>query len=547
MIISLDRLLLLLSTGSTPLVRQTAAKQLGLIAGIRIARGSHLQSSLKQAQTSLGSINASDAYKGLEGEWHEIVYLLVKVLPYLKSRSWETRLAAASAVECIIRAVGIWEPPPDHLQGTLNPFAMASTSRSRLAEFDIVNILRESAPLLACSGNEYVKAEPNGSNGQLGENEVVERLGLAVPGAEEDQFDFDAEKNFQHDEEQHSLTALARSKIDLKGKSKASSSPSPAPALVVDSANDLEKLSAREKNALKRKRKAAGPSVVNGAHYSPTPFTHSKKVRVVDIDRATSTAFENSSSRSASPAIMAVPMKKEEIDEDNPALEMLAGRYSGSDELHGSKVEQIAEDHEHGESSGTAKWIALPDQWPFHRLVVSLQSDLLESSWEVRHGAALGLRELLKLQGHAGGMTAGASSSANLAAHEEWCEVLADSLLRVLALDRFGDFVGDQVMAPVRETASQTLAALSLHVSDSSAYAVQDILLKMIAQENFKELLQEGGKTRNYWEVRHAGLLGLKYFVAVHRDLFDQPVSSPGQAEKRRSKLKGILDVALVG
>jgi len=41
--------------------------------------------------------------------------------------------------------------------------------------------------------------------------------------------------------------------------------------------------------------------------------------------------------------------------------------------------------------------------------------------------------------------------------HQLWLEDSALRLLCVLALDRFGDFVSDEVVAPVRETCAQTL------------------------------------------------------------------------------------------
>lgn len=41
--------------------------------------------------------------------------------------------------------------------------------------------------------------------------------------------------------------------------------------------------------------------------------------------------------------------------------------------------------------------------------------------------------------------------------HQAWLEDLAVRLVCVLALDRFGDFVSDQVVAPVRETCAQAL------------------------------------------------------------------------------------------
>lgn len=46
--------------------------------------------------------------------------------------------------------------------------------------------------------------------------------------------------------------------------------------------------------------------------------------------------------------------------------------------------------------------------------------------------------------------------------HQAWLEDLAVRLVCVLALDRFGDFVSDQVVAPVRETCAQTLGVYSI-------------------------------------------------------------------------------------
>lgn len=41
--------------------------------------------------------------------------------------------------------------------------------------------------------------------------------------------------------------------------------------------------------------------------------------------------------------------------------------------------------------------------------------------------------------------------------HQTWLEDVGLRLLCVLALDHFGDFLGDQVIAPVRETCAQAL------------------------------------------------------------------------------------------
>lgn len=117
--------------------------------------------------------------------------------------------------------------------------------------------------------------------------------------------------------------------------------------------------------------------------------------------------------------------------------------------------------------------------------------------------------------------TVGASHTENDACHERWCNSLAAKLLCVFILDRFGDFVSDQVVAPVRETVSQTIASLLLHMPRRSVLHVHAVLLQMIRQDFTLPTGTNGpGKGKcHIWEVRHAGLLGIKYEVAVRSDV----------------------------
>lgn len=92
--------------------------------------------------------------------------------------------------------------------------------------------------------------------------------------------------------------------------------------------------------------------------------------------------------------------------------------------------------------------------------------------------------------------------------HEIWLEDAALRLLCVLSLDRFGDFVSDQVVAPVRETCSQVLGTVLKEMSPDKVHEIVKILLKLIKQ--------------NEWEVRHGGLLGLKYMLVVREDLIQK-------------------------
>lgn len=134
----------------------------------------------------------------------------------------------------------------------------------------------------------------------------------------------------------------------------------------------------------------------------------------------------------------------------------------------------------------------------------------------------------------------------NEIAHEKWCNDLAVKFLCVFVLDRFGDFVTDQVVAPVRETVSQTLASLLLHMPRRSALRVHAILLEMIRQDfpipqKPANGAQKGRQSEkgHVWEVRHAGLLGIKYEVAVRSDLV--------AAEGGKEVLRGVVDAAVLG
>lgn len=211
--------------------------------------------------------------------------------------------------------------------------------------------------------------------------------------------------------------------------------------------------------------------------------------------------------------------------------------------LHPVQDQQKRAKHEGAEDAKAL----IPGAWPFTQLAEQLGHDLFSPMWEARHGAALGLRELFRTQGSGGGKRLGLTTAANDAQHAQWAEDLAVRLLCVFALDRLGDFVFDQVVAPVRETASQTLAQLLPHMSDTLVRQTHDVLLEMIRQDSVeKAALIAKGRTDYIWEVRHAGLLGLKYEVAVRMDLL-RGQDGASHAALGAAMLTDVLDVALLG
>lgn len=76
----LDRLIQLLDAGSTSSVRLTAARQLGAIAGARVSHpstDSHGRAEIKSEDTTV--ITGDSLWRGVEGEWNEVVGLVARV------------------------------------------------------------------------------------------------------------------------------------------------------------------------------------------------------------------------------------------------------------------------------------------------------------------------------------------------------------------------------------------------------------------------------------------------------------------------------------
>ena len=101
------------------------------------------------------------------------------------------------------------------------------------------------------------------------------------------------------------------------------------------------------------------------------------------------------------------------------------------------------------------------------------------------------------------GKTAARQSSGVSAeeAHKDYLTHISLNLIKVLLLDRFGDFISDQVVAPVRETVAQCLGTTLTLMSESCVQSIIQILVELL--------------TQGPWEVRHGGLLALKYLFAV--------------------------------
>lgn len=135
--------------------------------------------------------------------------------------------------------------------------------------------------------------------------------------------------------------------------------------------------------------------------------------------------------------------------------------------------------------------------WPFQKFCTLLLRDLDSTNWTSRHGAGTALREILFWHGSMTALT--------ITGHIDYLNETTLKLLSVLARDRFGDFVSDQVVAPVRETCCMALGSVLKHMSCSQVKLVLKVLLQLL-------------NNQDDWQARHGGMLGLKYLLASSND-----------------------------
>ncbi|KAI0261043.1 SNF2 chromatin remodeling protein [Gloeopeniophorella convolvens] len=510
----LDRLLLLLDTGSTTSVRTTAAKQLAQLAAKSVISDVALEDDVKahRHHQPLGDPSG----------WTELMAVIARVLPYLHSRSHETRSAASNALSQIFTLVPLWHPFQDGANG--------SEASSRLLpppDFPMLSVeelVQKGTLLLASSGKEFVR--PTGilqssSEVKKARKEAMGRLGLDFLDGFGGNDDMDLDKELAADSEadaqvpaegenamnEDSSPVSTSPPLELgarvkkrspspRSKSSTPVAPSPSAPTGPQPDDNMNGLSARERNRLKRKRKQGNTAFVQ----APPPTTNSKF-------QATATGSANKARLVATEEKPAPPSRVE--SPTAPEKVVIDPSKGGAVSPKTSQQSQALE--------------VEAGQWVWDGLVKILEVDLFSPAWEVRHGAAMALRELLKTQGKYGGTRAGTSTTENDDGHERWCNALAAKLLCIFILDRFGDFVSDQVVAPVRETVSQTLASLLLHMPRRSVLHVHSVLLQMIRQDFSIPTGAKGtGLEKSHiWEVRHAGLLGIKYEVAVRSDVVE--------------------------
>ncbi|KNE58743.1 hypothetical protein AMAG_04297 [Allomyces macrogynus ATCC 38327] len=595
----LDRLFQLLDTGSTAALRQAAATQIAAAA-----------------------------------RHHPLPGLLRRLLPYLRSKHWDTRSAAGATLEAIAKTTaGTWTDltatpaAEDYVAavsgaGTcLDAQAVAHGRTWAVLEprFNVAAALASGPVLLAGGRNAHDAPRAAGEPDHAAQRQfLMSRLGLGSaemaadvtasilapePGSTAANGTAPASAQPVPAAAATTTTATATSTRSTRpGKRAAraswvsapslpSSSPPPPPqppsdppgrspttpktaaangcggsnnstggddVASLEAALEDPALSAREKNKIKRKLKVLKkssssmldmassstppPTVLNAPRWvQSTPTRPAKRARTVksivkpdpeadmdmDMDAVESVDTSPTASASASQLPVAPPPPP-------PPLAAAAAAAAVPPPADETKVvisfkpktdlDAAAASADAPASSAVASDPA--HQWPFQALCDLLAHDLCDAVWEVRHGAAIGLRDLLKSQGPWAGMLANVSPHDNTLLNRRYLHHLVAHLLRVLCRDRFSDFLGDTVIVPVRESCAQALGALVKHLQPDDVAHVHSHLIQMVEstaqQPGAKAAHASGnGGTSDPWSMQLSSFLGIKYVLAVRADLTD--------------------------
>ncbi|RKP15030.1 SNF2 family N-terminal domain-containing protein [Piptocephalis cylindrospora] len=412
--------------------------------------------------------------------------LLARILPYLGSSSWETRTAAGFALEEVVGAVPTYQPSSLDVkgikeEGDSHPLEISpSPSTGDLLSFqtiDIREVLDHGKPLLASVGKEF---DVNWAEMTSSERLAMQRKNLQKTLGVSGQF-----MDGLVDEKDLS-TAGSTGASSSSNPSSRSSPSSPSAMFSMGQELSAEKeeveedfshLSKRELNALKRKRKLHGKS--------------RSKMRALEGTR------EEAAKRTGA-----------------------GGEAGQGGEKMSSEEKKLAQIQE-------ATSLTSERQWPFAALCDRLLLGIFSPSWEDRHGFGLGLRALFKKHAETMGLRDDLSPEANDQAHVRAMEDAALRLLCLLVLDRFGDYVSDQVITPTREVGAQALGALIHQASPEMADRVFVQIIWLIQQHSRGQGAPNNSASSTtapspippvVWQVRHAGLLALKYIVAVRSD-----------------------------
>ncbi|VBB86674.1 Putative TATA-binding protein-associated factor MOT1 [Podospora comata] len=467
----LDRLVTILETGSTRLIRDTAVNQLA--------------------------------------DWQkhhpdELFNLLSRVVPYLRHKDWETRSTAAKALGRILEHAPLYEPNAadegiSTESAAENGFVKKEEAKDSVLDqeefytldaLDMSKIVKYGRPLLRGGPVDYALAalDPQKRLAHL-KKTLTGRLGLLGRVVE------DEEMAVASDHVGSPATPQGAGSTNGSGQQDAMATDSQS-----QSQNPEEgKLSSRQLNVLKRKRKREAQKAAQGkAGFGDLSIRRTTTAGSDGFGDDVSMTDADSKKNGKMSQYFSLD-RPADVDEDSKVVSEFKGP------LLPIKSELEVDDAMEG------------SEWPFERLCDFLKVDLFDPQWETRHGAAMGLRELVRVHGAGAGRRRGLSIKENTRLNGQWLDDLACRLCCVLMLDKFTDYSSDTSVAPIRETVGQTLGSVLRHVSSQSVYAIYRLLYRMVMQEGLQQSEQN-----LLWAICHGGMVGLRYVVAVRKDLLLQ-------------------------
>lgn len=490
----LDRLVTILETGSTRLIRDTAVSQLA--------------------------------------DWQkqhpdELFNIIGRVVPYLRHKDWETRSTAAKALGKIIEHAELYDPngdeektepetpkeePKNEESGELSVKKEKSKdvifSQDELYDLDTLDInavlkygrelLRGGNPdlaLAALAPQDRLAHQKKTLNGRLGLlGHVFEDDELPVP--------LDAIKGISNGngDDKGSIVQDASGANGTghheNGEANGGSSNGNA-ATAGQHPEESGGLSSRQLNVLKRKRKRELQRAAQGKSGFGDLSLRRTVTSGSDGLADDSSLADGDAKKNGKVSEYFNLERPADVDEDTKVVS----------EFKGPVVPIKSEIEVEEDTDGV--------EWPYARLCEFLEIDLFDPSWETRHGAAMGLREVVRIHGAGAGREKSKSRRQNDEANRKWLDDLACRLCCVLMLDRFTDFSSDMSVAPIRETVGQTLGAVLFHVPPESVQSIYRILLRLVMQDDLQ-------LDRHIWAICHGGMVGLRYVVAVRKDLLLQ-------------------------
>ncbi|KAJ4362058.1 TATA-binding protein-associated factor mot1 [Neocucurbitaria cava] len=490
----LDRLVTLLETGSTALIRNTAADQL------------------------------ADVQKQHPDE---LFNLLTRVIPYLRSKSWETRVAAAKAVGGIAANAEKFDPNVEDEPVKVEQVKSESNGDVKhedsngdgvkkeengdnalppladgldLATLDLASVLKF-GKTLAASGSkahDYKLAAMDPTERlEYQKNTLLKRLGF------EGEYIEDQSPPIQDVVPQTpNMKAPAIQRIDTNVSRSDSMNTAASPPTATPN-GEQGGLSKRQMNALKRKQKKNAQGGAN-------------KVQIVDFGSSRKDSQSELVETPATAHPVALKLEKsengEEVDGVNDYFSL--ERTGGDDDAKFVKEFKGAPIPEKSTFQTEAEEFGL--EWPFQRVSEYLAVELFDYTWEVRHGAAMGIREILRVHGAGAGRRKGKSRAENDKLNQRWLNDLACRITCVFVLDRFADFTSDNAVAPIRETAGQALGSCLQYMSRENVLATFQVLQRLIMQRDIPVISNHQNAP---WALCQGGMIGLRYLVAVRNDL----------------------------